>query len=76
MKYEDILNTEDNSPATLSEPMLAQNNVNSGTVFDSTSMSMDAMTYVSQSELDSECYTLEESKRLLKAKVHRHFINV
>lgn len=28
---------------------------------------------VSQIELEKDCYTLEESKKLLLAKVHNHF---
>lgn len=76
MKYEEILNIEEDTPTLLSEQISAQSNSYSTAVCDSLEMCGEDIQIVSQRELDAECYTLAESKSRLKAMVYAHFHNV
>lgn len=76
MKYDDILSKEENNPSTLSEPVSGVIRAVPVSHCGSPVLSTDNLPFVSQAELEAECYTLEESKALLKAKVHNHFLNV
>lgn len=76
MKYEDIIDRENNSPTILSESISANLNTHTDVIYDSSSICEEERPIVFQNELDAECYTLAESKSRLKAKVHTHFLNV